>query len=122
MVYFNSFVSNEGRGSEQPGGGLVENDFNPLTGEPKLETAVNSKIMALGREYCEKGAYRQGGAFGLFEPEPQTAGSNLSNRIYGIVDSSRDNGQISNAGATYNTGYTAFINGFRWNHHIYCAD
>lgn len=62
MVYFNSFVSNEGRGSEQPGGGLVENDFNPLTGEPKLETAVNSKIMALGREYCEKGAYRQGGA------------------------------------------------------------
>ena len=122
MVYFNSFVSNEGRGADKPGGGLVENDFNPLTGEPKLETAVNSKIMALGREYCEKGAFRQGGAFGLFEPEPQTAGSNLSNRIYGIVDSSRDNGQISNAGATYNTGYTAFINGFRWNHHIYCAD
>lgn len=128
MVYFNRFVSNEGRGSDQPGGGLVNSDFDSRTGEPLLvkntstTQKVNSKIMALGKAYCASGTVRQGGAFGLFEPEPQGAGTDLSTRLYGIVDSSRDNGQISNAGATFNTGYTAFMDGFRWNHHLYCAD
>lgn len=122
MVYFNRFVSNEGRGSDQPGGGLVDTDFNATTGEPLLTGAVNDKIRELGTTYCASKEVRQGGAFGLFEPEPQGPETNLTSRIYGIVDSSRDIGQNSNAGKTYTTGYAAFMDGFRWNHHLYCAD
>lgn len=122
MVYFNRFVSNEGVGSDKPGGGLVESDFDPKTGEPLLGASVNDKIRALGNAYCASGKVRQGGAFGSYEPEPQGTQTNLSNRIYGIVDSARDAGQLSNAGTTINTGYNAFTDGFRWNHHLYCDD
>jgi hypothetical protein len=122
MVYFNSFVSNEGRGTDQPGGGLVEADFEADTGEPKLSAAVNLKITELGRAYCSSGKVRQGGAFGRFEPEPQGPQTNVSSRIYNIVDSTRDAGQNSNAGTTVTTGYTPFMQGFRWNHHLYCND
>lgn len=122
MVYFNSFVSNEGRSPDAPGGGLVETDFSDLTGEPLISIAVNDKIRALGGAYCASGKVRQGGAFGNFEPEPQGSETNLSGRIYNLVDSSRDNGQNSNAGQTVNTGYTAFMDGFKWNHHLYCDD
>ena len=123
MVYFNSFVSNEGRGSDQPGGGLQDIHFDEQTGEPKLESSVNMKISELGVAYCASGKVRQGGAFGLYEPEPQGPGTNLSSRIYNIVDSENDNGVNSNAGRTITTGYTAFTEGgFRWNHHLYCDD
>ena len=122
MVYFNSFVSNEGRGTDAPGGGLVEADFVAATGEPLLSSAVNDKIRALGEAYCASGKVRQGGAFGSFEPEPQGGETNLSSRIYNLVDSPRDNGVNSNAGATIATGYNAFIDGFKWNHHLYCDD
>ncbi len=122
MVYFNRFVSNEGRGTDQPGGGLVETDFDDSTGEPKLSSAVNLKITELGRAYCSSGKVRQGGAFGRFEPEPQGPLSNVTNRIYNILDSTRDAGQNSNAGTTVTTGYTPFMQGFRWNHHLYCND
>lgn len=122
MVYFNRFVSNEGQGTDQPGGGLVEADFDDTTGEPKLSAAVNQKISELGRSYCISGKVRQGGAFGRFEPEPQGPATNVSSRIYNIVDSTRDAGQNSNAGTTVTTGYTPFSNGFRWNHHLYCDD
>jgi hypothetical protein len=120
MVYFNRFVSNEGRGTEQPGGGLVDADFDDLTGEPKLSSSVNLKITELGRAYCSTGKVRQGGAFGRFEPEPQGPLTNVSSRIYNIVDSTRDAGQNSSAGETVTTGYTPFFQGFRWNHHLYC--
>lgn len=122
MVYFNRFVSNEGRGSEQPGGGLVDADFEDSTGEPKLSSAVNLKITELGKTYCSSGKVRQGGAFGRYEPEPQGPLTNASSRIYNIVDSMRDAGQNSNAGQTVTTGYTPFTQGFRWNHHLYCND
>lgn len=122
MVYFNRFVSNEGRGSDQPGGGLSEEDFNDQTGEPLLRASVNDKLRALGGAYCETGRVRQGGAFGSFEPEPQGPRTDLSQRIYNIVDSSRDIGQNSNAGSTVTTGYLSFVEGFRWNHHLYCED
>ncbi len=122
MVYFNRFVSNEGQGSEQPGGGLVEADFDAQTGEPLLTAAINDKIRALGVAYCDSGSVRQGGAFGSYEPEPQGASTNLSSRIYNIVDSSRDVGQSSNAGTTTSSGYYSFTEGFRWNHHLYCDD
>jgi hypothetical protein len=38
------------------------------------------------------------------------------------VDSSRDEGKVSTAGATIPVGYSAFMAGFRWNHHLYCQD
>ncbi len=122
MVYFNRYVSNEGQGTDQPGGGLLEADFNSLTGEPNLTAAVNLKITELGRSYCSSGKVRQGGAFGRYEPEPQGPLTNVSSRIYNIVDSTRDAGQNSSAGTTVPTGYTPFTQGFRWNHHLYCND
>lgn len=122
MVYFNRFVSNEGQGTDQPGGGLTEADFEASTGEPILSTTVNNKIAELGKAYCLSGKVRQGGAFGRFEPEPQGPATNLSGRIYNIVDSTNDAGQNSNAGATITTGFTPFTQGFRWNHHLYCDD
>lgn len=122
MVYFNRFVSNEGQGTDQPGGGLLEADFETTTGEPKLTAAVNLKITELGRAYCSSGNVRQGGAFGRFEPEPQGPATNVSSRLYNIVDSTRDAGQNSSAGATVTTGHTPFTQGFRWNHHLYCND
>jgi hypothetical protein len=122
MVYFNRFVSNEGIGSDKPGGGLGESDFNFITGEPKLTTIVNQKIAALGKAYCESKKVRQGGAFGEFPLEPVGNETNLSDKIYGIVDSSRDEGKVSTAGATIPVGYSAFMAGFRWNHHLYCQD
>ncbi|MGE3608192.1 MAG: hypothetical protein AB7I27_01295 [Bacteriovoracaceae bacterium] len=129
MLYFNRYISNEGRGTDQPGGGLVEADFDELTGEPAntnvtsaAAAALNQKIAALGVAYCASKKVRQGGAFGLFEPEPQGIETNLSSRIYNLVDSSRDTGTNSNAGQTVTTGYNAFMNGFRWNHHLYCDD
>lgn len=122
MVYFNRFVSNEGQGTDQPGGGLLEADFEATSGEPKLTAAVNLKITELGRAYCASGKVRQGGAFGRFEPEPQGPATNVSSRLYNIVDSTRDAGQNSSAGTTVTTGYTPFTQGFRWNHHLYCND
>ena len=120
MVYFNSFVSNEGRSPSSPGGGLVETDFDEQTGEPKLEATVNDKLRLLGRTYCASGKVRQGGAFGSFEVEPQGSDTTLSDRIYNIVDSTNDIGQNSNAGTTEYTGHPVFTEGFRWNHHLYC--
>ncbi len=122
MVYFNRFISNEGVGSDKPGGGLVETDFDAQTGEPLTIAAVNDKIRALGIAHCASGKVRQGGVFGRFEPEPVSSETNLTARLYTIVDSSRDIGQNSNAGTTTETGYNAFMNGFRWNHHLYCDD
>lgn len=122
MVYLNAYVSNEGRGSDKPGGGLSDADFDVITGEPLISATINDKIRAIGLQYCASGKVRQGGAFGSFEPEPQGPETNVSGRIYNIVDSSNDNGQNSNAGTTVTTGYQAFMNGFRWNHHLYCDD
>jgi hypothetical protein len=122
MVYFNRFVSNEGRGTSAPGGGLVEGDFDAQSGEPLLTATVSDKIRELGISYCASGKVRQGGAFGSFQVEPQGSQTNTTSKIYNIVDSSRDVGQNSNAGSTNVTGYPAFTDGFRWNHHLYCDD
>jgi hypothetical protein len=122
MVYFNRLVSNEGVGSDKPGGGLVSSDFNSQTGEPLTATSVNQKISALGVAYCENGKVRRGGAFGSFGLEPQGNNTNQNEKIYGIVDSPQDNGQLSVAGGTIAVGYNAFMNGYRWNHHLYCDD
>jgi hypothetical protein len=115
----NRFVSNEGTNTELDVSPLVEADFNEQSGEPLVTTTVNAKLAAIGREVCENGTTRQGGAFGEFAPEPA---SNLSQgtSVYGIVDSSSDNGTNSNGGGTSEVGYNSFIQGFRWNHHLYC--
>jgi hypothetical protein len=119
MVYFNRFVSNEGRGSDQPGGGLVDPDFNMITGEPVISTAVTQKISALGTSYCGSKKVRSGGAFGEYRLEPDGNDTNQNEKIYGIVDSSKDEGQLAGGASV---GYTAFMSGFRWNHHLYCDD
>ena len=122
MVYFNRFVSNEGVGTDKPGGGLVESDFTELTGEPKILSTVTNKIRAMGEAYCASGRVRQGGAFGAFTIQPQGSQTNLTQTNYGIIDSIQDIGQNSNAGTTVQTGYPAFSDGFRWNHHLYCDE
>ncbi len=121
-IYFNRYVSNEGKGSDQPGGGLVDADFEAKTGEPKITNAVNQKLASLGAAYCASGKTRQGGAFGSFKPEPVGPRTQTGSLIYGIVDSNSDSGNGSNAGQTVNTGYNAFSNGYRWNHHLYCYE
>lgn len=118
-VYMNRFVSNEGTGDHLNVSPLVEADFNAQSGEPLVTTAVNAKLAAIGREVCENGATRRGGAFGEFAPEPASALSQGST-VYGIVDSSSDGGTNSSGGGTSEVGYNSFIQGFRWNHHLYC--
>lgn len=118
-VYMNRFVSNEGTSTDLEVSPLVDADFNSQSGEPLVTSTVNAKLSAIGREVCENGATRLGGAFGEFAPEPS---SNLSQgtTVYGIVDSSSDGGTNSNGGGTSEVGYNSFIQGYRWNHHLYC--
>ncbi len=120
MVYFNRFVSNEGRGTDQPGGGLVDGDFNMQTGEPLITSAVTQKISLLGKSYCASGTVRPGGAFGEFDLQPAGNDTNENEKIYGIVDSSKDEGELASGNVA--VGYTAFMAGFRWNHHLYCDE
>jgi hypothetical protein len=118
-IYMNRFVSNEGTGAHLDVSPLVEADFNSQSGEPLVTTPVNAKLAAIGREVCENGTTRRGGAFGDYAAEPA---SNLSqgSTVYGIVDSSSDGGTNSSGGGTAAVGYNAFIQGYRWNHHLYC--
>lgn len=117
MVYLNPFISNEGLNLT-----LTESDYNSATGEPLLSSTVVNKIAQIGRNHCEGKKVRQGGAFGNFEPEPQGSRTDASKRIYQIVDSSNDVGQVTNAGATLSSGYNVFNEGYRWNHHLYCTE
>ncbi len=124
-VYFNKFVSSEGVGEEEPGGGLLvtgtddEIDFNQFTGEPKMRTSTYLKLEELGKAYCISGIVGNGGAFGQFPPEPYSGyttptGSTIQFPI-SIVDSIIDTEAGSN-----NVGKLAFDSGFRWDHHYYC--
>lgn len=122
-VYFNKFVSGEGMGEELPSGGLTDSDFIPETGEPKVSTTVLNKLRALGEAFCEGGEVRGGGAFGFFFPEPNAgtyqhreAPDDIEEaRQYSIVDSTRDFDPDSLS------GLSPFLNGFRWDHHLYCG-
>lgn len=142
-VYFNKFVSNEGVGADQPGGGLVATysrdtdgdgindishaqavnniDFIDYTGEPKHRDATFQKLYALGVAFCSNGRVGTGGMFGAFPPEPfsgsYTSVTNGDSYSYpmSIVDSIIDN---DNTNA--DLGKSMFDQGFRWNHHYYC--
>lgn len=128
-VYFNKFVSSEGVGENEPGGGLTikgtdeEVDFNPYTGEPKYRDSTYDKLQALGYNYCDGGTIVTGGAFGKFPSEPFSGSYSSSPGSSGnledsftisIVDSVFD--QATDA----NLGKNPFDKGFRWNHHFYC--
>jgi hypothetical protein len=117
-VYFNKFVSNEGVGEDQPGGGLVistiesETDFIAATGEPKMRNTTFAKLEALGAAYCSSGIVGTGGAFGRFPAEPSSGFYVDLNFPISIVDSPID--------ADGDTGKFPFDSGYRWNHHYYC--
>lgn len=122
-VYFNKFVSGEGIGEDLPGGGLLEEDFIPETGEPKISDSVLNKIRTLGTNFCASGEVRGGAAFGFFFPEPNNgsyqhreAQSDINDaRKYSIIDSTRDFDPESLSGTS------PFLAGFRWDHHLYCG-
>lgn len=123
-VYFNRFVSGEGLGEDQPGGGFKDEDFIPETGEPKISNEVQNKIQALGEAYCESGETRGGAAFGYYNPEPNTGGYQHRESFqaedwiqYTIVDSTND---LYEDGNNEFYGISPFLAGYRWNHHVYC--
>lgn len=118
-VYFNKFISSEGMGTEQPGGGLSETDFIAETGEPKLNAEVNAKILALGQAYCGSKEVRKGSSFGYYFAEPnngyyQQNGDIENAKYFSIIDSTAD------ADTDNDTGTIRFLEGFRWDHHFYC--
>jgi hypothetical protein len=119
-VYFNRFVSGEGEGTSEPGGGLVDTDFVPETGEPKLQQSTYDKLRALGEAYCANGSVRKGSAFGYFTAEPnngfwqQVNTDPEASRYYSIIDSPLDYDPNSQ------TGTQEFLSGLRWDHHFYC--
>ena len=131
MVYFNRFISGEGRHDpeNEPNGLEDDKDFNPKTGEPSMNRRTYNKIRALGQKYCDNNETertRTGAAFGryLVEPRPsdgvlisgRTQGNNNPAFFrYGIVDSILDSG-------IGDKGYEAFSQGYRWNHHLYCKE
>lgn len=125
-VYFNKFVSSEGVGEDLPGNGLTlesdnpdDVDFHEFTGEPKLRSRTNDKIMALGKAFCKSGIVGQGGSFGRFGPEPSGTyelfpGSSAKPFPFSFVDSIMDRDDDNFAGKML------FDAGFRWDHHFYC--
>lgn len=115
-VYFNRFVSSEGVGAEEPNGGLLDTDFIPQTGEPKMEAGVYDKLAALGTQYCESGTTRLGGIIGDYNPQPNN-GFYLSavTTWLTFADSIVDGNSSQKTGAYY------YNQGYRWNHHLYCA-
>jgi len=118
-VYFNRFVSGDGVGSSQPGGGLLDTDFIPETGEVAITTSSEAKLVALGNAYCDSNKIRRGVAFGYYDGEPNTGsilqgtGTTKKER-YSIIDSIGDENPSTNPdGALFDQSY-------RWNHHYYC--
>ena len=118
-VYFNKFVSGDGMGEDQPAGGLTEEDFVPETGEIQMNNDAIGKIKALGAEYCGSGEIRGGAAFGFYFAEPNGGnyfqnGDLEDSTMWSIVDSNVDFDDAND------TGFVRFLDGFRWNHNVYC--
>ena len=136
-VYFNKFVSSEGVGANQPGGGLViktsdpvadpqdtEVDFNAFTGEPKFRGTTYDKLVALGAAYCANGKVATGGAFGAFPPEPFSGSYTVQAGATGNLEASFPLSIVDSVldfqGSDANVGKIPFDSGFKWNHHYYC--
>ena len=129
-VYFNKFVSNEGVGDSQPGGGLTivrsagaaddsEVDFNPYTGEPKLRDSTYNKLVALGSAYCD-GTVGTGGAFGAFPAEPFSGNYSVNGQPEDHFPVSIIDSVIDYQKSDPSLGKAPFDIGYRWNHHYYC--
>lgn len=120
-VYFNKFVSGEGLSSTYSPIILEEDDFDPRTGEPRINSTVIAKVVALGEAFCESGATRRGGVFGNFEARPlgplQVTNGVDGTLQYTMVDSIFDERNVNGTPV----GYSWFNGGFKWNHHTYCA-
>lgn len=129
-VYFNKFVSNEGVGEDQPGGGLIvdgtasEIDFNAYTGEPKTRDSTRAKLEALGTAFCDGSLVVTGGAFGAFPPEPfsgsYTPPANSQGNIEDSFPLSIVDSIIDFEASSEDVGKIPFDSGFRWNHQFYC--
>jgi hypothetical protein len=115
-VYFNKFVSSEGMSENMSVAPLVEDDFDERTGEPRSTVGVLQKLSAIGAVHCETGNTRRGGVFGNFDPEPFGNGQREVGSYFSITDSDFD----VDTSASFERGFGAFFNGFRWNNHIYC--
>ncbi|GEM_PF-537857 len=129
-LYFNRFISSEGVGEDQPGGGLEDSDFIPETGEPKLKASVKNKLVKLGESYCKGGKattgklsdIKTGASFGKFFGQPNSGkfypegedAEEEDTRIKSVIDSTNDNDSDSETGVTY------YDQGYYWNHHYYC--
>ena len=121
-VYFNRFISGDGVGDKRPGGGLIDTDFIPLTGEPRVDDDVQKKIRALGEAYCASNKVRGGATFGNFFAQPNNgffSHDPESGKMYSIIDNSLDSSGGGEAGE--GNGYIRFQEGYRWSHHLYCA-
>ncbi len=124
-VYFNRFISSEGVGDQQPGGGLEDNDFIAETGEIKLNTESYNKLNDLGLAYCLNASVRMGASMGNFYAQPNigfyqndTSGASdteLDRKRFGLVDS-----MLDGDGAPDYNGAINFQKGYRWSHHLYC--
>jgi hypothetical protein len=127
-VYFNKFVSSEGVGENEPGGGLTikgtdeEVDFNPYTGEPKYRESTYDKLQALGNNYCDGGTIVTGGAFGKFPSEPSSGSYSPPSGSSGNLEDSFTTSIVDSVfdEVDADIGKRAFDKGFRWNHHYYC--
>ncbi|MDO9183300.1 MAG: hypothetical protein Q7U04_12880, partial [Bacteriovorax sp.] len=129
-VYFNKFVSSEGVGDDQPGGGLTikgtdtEMDFNAFSGEPKFRDSTYDKLAALGGAYCDGGNVIVGGAFGAFPPEPFSGTYSVLTGNTGNVEDSFPVSIVDSIldfqKSDSNVGKIPYDSGFKWNHHYYC--
>ncbi|MBF0362499.1 MAG: hypothetical protein HQK49_15885 [Oligoflexia bacterium] len=141
-VYFNRFVSGEGSYEEiDKSIRLIDSDFDPMTGYPRMSDDVTKKIVALGKLYCDDKQVFIGAAFGTFGYRPIPAfawavdnGQELVlpyGIVYQVSDADAQNNQGAQQGQgqqTSNpdfvggiTGHTRFTDGRRWNNHIYCG-
>ena len=128
-VYFNRFVSNEGRGENQPAGGLQDSDFIPETGEVKFNVYTYSKLTALGRTYCDNGSTTRGALFGYYASSPvmldrggEGAKHPTGTFRYSMADEPADyDDENVPIGDGELAGERRFKAGLHWDHHIYCG-
>jgi hypothetical protein len=128
-VYFNKFVSGEGVDASIPDRmRLLDSDFDPYTGYPKLDSAVFDKLRLLGETYCGSRRIFTGAAFGKYiqntgrlpyEFDPATdLPNNIVTKVTDAQNPADDGNEQSIEGSK---GFVRFNEGRRWNHHLYCG-
>lgn len=129
-VYFNRFITSDGVGPNQPAGGFEDTDFDPFTGEVNLNVGSYTILREMGIRYCSNQAVITGGAFGEFNNTPEDGNdpNATSAPIFGILDEGTDiqptitpTTGVPTPNPNVERGAIQFANGFKWNHHFYCA-